>query len=167
MKYNTKVFAAVFLSLQLLIVFGFIGYSLTIDSLIEKYGREYKINVEEIYGVRFGVCSFNLSYDYYGFYDKAYIVPDKDGMYKIRDDYNANEKAVSYFYCSDYESFPKNQEYTLKYNTEYSCDSFDCNHSYLVVKVLFGKCVAEEFYCNGVPIEEYVLNPSAYDLWKY
>lgn len=159
MKKNKKIFAVCLFVFQILIIAGLVVYSALFSFVLDRFGKEYKIDVEPRLSVSGGVCRFDLESGFWYADRKVYIVPDsQEGFYEISSYYDAPKTAVDYIYCKDREKFfPETREYELK-NTE-SLDSyysFDEKDAYVTVKVFMGKAEVTGVYCGGIPIEEYV-----------
>lgn len=159
MTKNKKIFAVCLFVFQILIIAGLVVYSALFSFVLDRFGKEYKIDVEPHMCVLDGVCYFDAYWSSWFSNGKAYIVPDlPDGVCSLRNDYYAPTDAVDYIYCKDRDGFfPETREYKLK-NAE-SLDSyysFDEQDAYVTVKVFMGKAEVTGVYCDGVPIEEYV-----------
>lgn len=165
MKKSVKVCAAVLFSVQILTVLLMLAYGLTIDGLVEKYGKTYRIKIDRINYVENGKCDFMLL-DYWPYFNAlwdsniAYICSESDGFYTIRSKDEVKERKDSdYVFCFFRHRFPNNSEYKLKgdsinYNFYYG--PFSETDNYIEIKVFLGNCVVERLYCGGVPIEEYL-----------
>lgn len=159
MTKNKKIFAVCLFMFQILIIAGLVVYSALFSFVLDRFGKEYKIDVEPHMYVSDGVCYFGAYWSSWFSNGKAYIVPDlPDGVCSLRNDYYVPTGAVDYIYCKNRdEFFPETTEYKLK-NAE-SLDSyysFDEKDAYVTVKVFMGKAEVTGVYCDGVPIEEYV-----------
>lgn len=160
MTKNKKIFAVCLLVFQILIIAGLVVYSALFSSVLDRFGKEYKIKAKQQMYVSDGVCHFDVYGSSWSSDGKIYIVPSyPKGIYMLDYDYGDVPKdAVDYIYCKDREEFfPETTEYKLK-NAE-SLDSyysFDEKDAYVTVKVFMGKAEVTGVYCDGVPIEEYV-----------
>lgn len=158
MTKNKKIFAICLFVFQILIIAGLVVYSALFSSVLDRFGKEYKIAAGQHIYVSDGVCHFDVETMFFA-ERKFYIVPSsKDGFYELSGDYYGSENAVNYIYSKNRDDFfPKTREYKLK-NSE-SLDSyysFDEKDAYVTVKVFMGKAEVTGVYCDGVPIEEYV-----------
>lgn len=159
MTKNKKIFAIFLFVFQILIIAGLVVYSALFSSVLDRFGKEYKINVEPHISVSDGVCYFDAYWSTWSSDRKIYILPGyPEGFYMLETGYYVPKTAVDYIYCKDRdEFFPETKEYRLK-NAE-SLDSyysFDEKNAYITVKVFMGKAEVTGVYCGGVPIEEYV-----------
>lgn len=164
MMKNKKVFAVCLFVFQILIIAGLVIYSALFSFVLDKFGKEYKIDAEPHMYVSDGVCHFDVETMFYA-ESKVYIVPsEKDGLYELSGDYYGSENAVNYIYSRNRDDFfPATTEYRLK-NAELFdwYYSFDEENAYVTVKVFMGKAAVTGVYCDGVPIEEYVKTLSTF-----
>lgn len=165
MTKNKKIFAICLFVFQILIIAGLVVYSALFSFVLDKFGKEYKIDAEPHMYVSDGVCHFDLDSDFWYADSKVYVVHDsKDGFYELSSYYDATKYAVDYIYCKNRdEFFPETREYKLK-NAELFdwYYSFDEENAYVTVKVFMGKAAVTGVYCDGVPIEEYVKTLSTF-----
>lgn len=183
MKKKIKLFLVLLFAFQLLVVLAMLVYGLAIDSLIEKYGKTYKVKIDDFVYVGNTTCRFEL-YDYFTYYDLiyhsqlAYICPDENGYYTLKDNKSEHKNAEDFLFCFFTERFPAKTEYKLKTeNRDYSINTdgdayendathydyytygyghFQNKEAYVEIKAFLGTCKIEEVYCDGITIEEYI-----------
>lgn len=154
---------AVIIALQLIIAGSMITYGLTIDSLIDKKGTEYKImvGIDYSYTDKITYTPYDESYSLHYFIESDYveIITDEDGISTLRQVEDGEKRPKEYINSSDHSKFPNICNYDLK--EEITLDRFEIQEinlekCYVTVNVYKGKTHITGLYVNDIPIEEYI-----------